>query len=221
MRKLYILLDNGHGCNTLGKRSPKLSDGRQFFEWEFCREVVDALYDRLKSYQQFVPIKITPERTDISLTTRVNRINQYCKQYGASNCIMISVHVNAAGNGSWMTGRGWSTWTTKGQNISDKLAECLYSGADFVLNQNKEYIDSFKGQTKQKPIREDKSDGDRDWEANYQIIRGANCAATLSENFFMDNKQDVEYLLSPRGLNDTIAIHMKGIEIYYNKIFNK
>lgn len=218
---LYILLDAGHGCNTPGKRSPKLLNGDQFFEWKFCREVVDALYDRLKCYKEYTPIKITPENTDISLNTRVNRINQYCRKYGAVNCIMISVHVNASGNGAWMTGRGWSTWTTKGQNISDKLAECLYEGADFVLRQNKQYIDSFKGQTKQKPIREDKQDGDRDWEANYQIIRGANCAATLSENFFMDNKQDVEYLLSPRGLNDTISIHMKGIEIYYNKYFKK
>ena len=218
---LYILLDNGHGCNTPGKRSPKLANGDQFFEWKFCREVVDALYDRLKCYKEYTPIKITPENTDISLNTRVNRINQYCRKYGTANCIMISVHVNASGNGAWMTGRGWSTWTTKGQNISDKLAECLYEGADFVLRQNKQYIDSFKGQTKQKPIREDKQDGDRDWEANYQIIRDANCAATLSENFFMDNKQDVDYLLSPRGLNDTICIHMKGIEIYYNKYFKK
>lgn len=217
----YILFDAGHGCNTPGKRSPKLSNGQQFFEFEFCREVVNALYDRLKAYKDFTPIKITPEKTDISLTTRVNRINQYCKKYGASNCIMISVHVNAAGNGSWMTGRGWSAWTTRGQNISDKLAECLYEGAEFVINQNKQYINSFKGQTKQRPIREDKQDGDRDYEAGYQIIKGANCAAVLTENFFMDNKQDVEYLLSPQGLNDTIAIHMKGIENYYNKYIKK
>ena len=217
MKKLYILLDNGHGSNTPGKCSGILSNGTRFREYSFCREVVDALYDRLLSYEQFVPIKITPETTDISLGTRVNRINQYCKKYVASNCIMISVHVNAAGNGGWCSGRGWSAWTTRGETISDKLAECLYKGADFVILNNKEYVNSFKGQTKQKPIREDKSDGDRDWEANYQIIRGSNCASVLTENFFMDNKLDVEYLLSARGLTDTINIHLKGIEIYYNR----
>ncbi len=217
MKKLYVLLDNGHGINTPGKCSGVLSDGTRFREYLFCREVVDALYDRLLSYEQFVPIKITPEKTDISLTTRVNRINQYCNKYGASNCIMISVHVNAAGNGGWLSGRGWSAWTTRGETISDKLAECLYEGADFVIYNNKEYIESFKGQKKQKPIREDKSDNDRDWEANYQIIRGSNCAAVLTENFFMDNMLDVQYLLSARGLTDVINIHLKGIEIYYNK----
>ena len=120
---LYILLDNGHGNTTPGKRSPKLPNGEQFFEWEFCREVVNLLYKRLQEYEEFTPIKITPELTDISLSTRVKRINQYCKKYGSSNCIMISVHVNAAGNGSWMNARGWSAWTTRGKTISDKLAE--------------------------------------------------------------------------------------------------
>lgn len=221
MKKLYVLLDNGHGNNTLGKRSPKLANGTQFFEWEFCRDVVDILYERLKDHPQFVPIKITPEKTDISLSTRVRRINQYCNKYGAKNCIMISVHVNAAGNGGWMTGRGWSAWTTKGVTISDKLAECLYIGADFVIKNNKKYVDSFKNQTKQHPIREDKSDGDRDYESNFTVIKGANCAAVLTENFFMDNKEDVEYLMSTTGLNDVVGIHFKGIETYYNTYFNK
>ena len=56
-----------------------------------------------------------------------------------------------------------------------------------------------------------------DCEANFQIIKGANCAAVLTENFFMDNKQDVNYLMSPQGLNDTIALHIKGIQNYYDK----
>ena len=47
---LYILLDAGHGSNTPGKRSPRLPNGKQFFEWEFCREVVNLLYIRLTPY---------------------------------------------------------------------------------------------------------------------------------------------------------------------------
>lgn len=218
-KKLYILLDNGHGNNTQGKRSPKFDNGTQLFEYAYCRKVVDTLYNKLKQYGEFYPIKITPELNDISLGTRVNRINSYCKKYGASNCIMISVHLNAAGNGNWMSARGWSTWTTKGTTSSDKLAECLYEGADIVINANKDYINSFKGVKNQKPIREDKSDGDRDWEANYQIIKGANCPSTLSENFFMDNKQDATYLMSNKGLEDVVNIHLEGIKKYYNKYF--
>ena len=214
---LYVLLDNGHGNNTPGKRSPKLDNGTQFFEFEFCRKVVNALYEKIKACPEMIPIKITPETTDISLTTRVKRINQYCVKYGADNCIMISVHVNAAGNGGWMTGRGWSAWTTKGVNSSDKLAECLYDAADTIIKNNKQYVNTFNGQKIQKPIREDKSDGDRDFEAGFQILRGSNCAAVLTENFFMDNKQDVEYLISTNGFNDIVALHLQGIQNYYNK----
>lgn len=215
---LYILIDNGHGINTIGKRSGKLEDGSQLFEWKYTREIADLLIKELNKYpDKYKAIKITPEDKDISLTTRVNRINQYCRKYGSSNCIMISIHVNAAGTGEWLSARGWSAWTTKGQNISDKLADCLYDGADQVIKLNKEYIDSFKGQSKQKPIREDKTDGDRDCEANFQIIKGANCAAVLVEMLFMDNKKDVKYLLSNKGKEDMTKIYLNGIENYYNK----
>ena len=123
--------------------------------------------------------------------------------------------MNAAGNGSWMNACGWSAWTTRGKTISDKLAECLYEGADYVIGKRKYYSNTITGSCK--AIREDKSDGDRDWESNFQIIKGANCAAVLTENFFMDNKQDVNYLMSSQGLNDIIALHIKGIQNYYNK----
>ena len=36
---MKVLLDNGHGENTPGKRSPKWSDGSQLFEWEYAREI--------------------------------------------------------------------------------------------------------------------------------------------------------------------------------------
>ena len=77
---LYILLDNGHGSNTPGKRSPRLPNGKQFFEWEFCREVVNLLYIRLKEYKEFTPIKITPESTDIPC-----KINSFVEPNPAMN----------------------------------------------------------------------------------------------------------------------------------------
>ena len=221
MNMLYILLDNGHGSNTPGKCSPKLQDGSRILEYKYCREIVDALYNRLKESKEFYPIKIVPETTDISLSVRVNRINKYCKKYGAGNCIMLSVHLNAAGNGGWMGARGWSAWTTRGTTISDRLAECLYDAANIVIKQNTQYINSFNNQKTQKPIREDKTDGDRDYESNFTIIKGANCASVLTENFFMDNKKDAEYLLSASGFNDIVAIHMQGIKNYYEKYKKK
>jgi N-acetylmuramoyl-L-alanine amidase len=41
--KFLWILDNGHSKATPGKRSPKLEDGRQFFEYEFNRDIVKRL----------------------------------------------------------------------------------------------------------------------------------------------------------------------------------
>ena len=43
-----ILLDNGHGYDTPGKRSPIWPDGSQLFEWEFNRDIVSRIEILLK-----------------------------------------------------------------------------------------------------------------------------------------------------------------------------
>lgn len=221
MKKLYVLLDNGHGKNTPGKHSPLMEDGTRFKEWSYCREITAGIKGRFEDDPNIEIIMLVTEEYDVPLGTRVKRINNYVSKYGASNCVMLSVHVNAAGNASgWLTGRGWSAWTTKGQNNSDKFAECLYDAAEQIIKANKLYIESFKGQTKQKPIRTDFSDGDRDWEAGFYITKGSNCPAVLTENMFMDNRQDIDYLLSTEGFNDIVNIHVEGIKKYYNKYKN-
>ena len=44
-----VILDNGHGQETPGKRSPVWSDGKQLFEWEFNRDIVRRIADILKA----------------------------------------------------------------------------------------------------------------------------------------------------------------------------
>ena len=52
---------------------------------------------------------IVPELTDIPLKERVSRINSRCVALGKENVILVSIHANAAGNGSkWMNARGAS-----------------------------------------------------------------------------------------------------------------
>ena len=67
--KILWLLDNGHGADTPGKRSPKLTDGRQFMEYEFNRNVVsfmmNLLHDRDLESFQLVPGKYhSSEKSD-------------------------------------------------------------------------------------------------------------------------------------------------------------
>ena len=190
---MLILIDNGHGHNTPGKRSP---DGK-FLEYAYNREIatriVADLTDRGHNAQLLVP-----ETEDIPLTERVRRINAHCNTLGKSNVILISIHVNAAGNGTkWLNATGWSCYTSKGQTTSDLIAECFYEAA------KKNFPD--------RRIRTDYSDNDPDWEENFYILRNSLCPAVLIENFFMDNSSDLEYLQSRAGKQAVVDTHVEGI----------
>ena len=193
---MKILIDNGHGNNTSGKRSP---DGK-FLEAIYTREIAKKLQTDLidRGYDAEL---ITPEDDDIPLPERVRRVNLACLRYGKSNVILISIHVNAAGNGSkWMNAAGWSVYTCKGQTDSDKLAECLCQAA----------IKNFPGRR----IRTDMSDGDMDWEEGFYLLRKSLCVAVLTENFFQDSRSDLEYLQSKTGKQAIIDTHVEGIIEY-------
>ena len=47
--KPIVILDNGHGEETAGKRSPVWGDGSQLFEWEFNRDIVRRIAAMLKA----------------------------------------------------------------------------------------------------------------------------------------------------------------------------
>ncbi len=197
---MKILIDNGHGENTLGKRSP---DGT-LREYLYAREIADAIVRELVK-RGYDAERIVRENVDVALTERTRRVNEYCGKLGASNVILISVHCNAAGDGTeWMKARGWSAYTSKGRTKADKLADCLYSIAESV----------FVGQR----IRKDMSDGDPDWEENFYILQKTKCPAVLTENFFQDNKEDVDFLLSPEGKKQIVKVHVDGIIKYITEL---
>lgn len=198
---MKILIDNGHGSNTAGKRSP---DGL-FRECFFTREVAAEVAYRLRR-QGYDAELLVPELYDIPLIERVHRVNVKCQSLGASNVLVVSIHCNAAGNGkNWMLGRGWEAWTSPGQTEGDKLAECLYESA----------MDNFELGTS---IRSDWSDGDPDKENQFTILKKTLCPAVLTENFFMDNKDDLAFLQSNEGKEAVIRCHIDGIKKYVESL---
>ena len=193
---MKIFIDNGHGLMTAGKRSPNGQFREPFYNREISRRVVSDLRDRGLDAELLVP-----EDDDISLAERVRRVNTACFLLGKQNVILVSIHVNAAGNGSkWLNATGWSVYTCKGQTESDKLAECLCQAA----------IKNFPGRR----IRTDMSDGDMDWEEGFYILRKSLCVAVLTENFFMDSISDLEYLQSRAGKQAVVDTHVEGIVEY-------
>ena len=187
---MKILIDNGHGLMIAGKRSPDGQFREPYYNREIAKRVVADLVDRGYDAELLVP-----EDDDIALAERVRRVNSVCFLLGKSNVILVSIHVNAASDGTkWMNASGWSVYTCKGRTSSDKLADCLCESA----------IKNFPGRR----IRTDMSDGDMDWEENFYILRKSLCPAVLTENFFMDSHSDLEYLQSKAGKQAIIDTHI-------------
>lgn len=190
---MKVLIDNGHGVETPGKRSP---DGR-LRECVYTREIADRVVNRLQA-EGVDTIRIVPEEADIPLTERVARANMYYAESGRQ-AILVSIHCNAAGNGSaWMGARGWSVFVdTTASTNSKRLATAM---ADVA---------------KTKGVTVRKETGDRNyWMASLYICKHTNCPAALVENFFQDNKEDVDFLLSEEGKQCVTDITVEGIKKY-------
>ena len=192
---MKILVDNGHGEETAGKRSP---DGR-FCEYAYTRRIAAAVVEGLKELGHDAEL-LVPETCDVSLQERTRRVNSQCQRLGKSNVMLVSIHVNAAGCGDWKTARGWSCYTSIGQTKSDAIAEYLYAAAER----------NFVGHK----IRTEKVDGDKDIEQGFYLLQKTLCPAVLVENFFMDNRDDLAFLESDAGQSAIIKTHIEGLDAY-------
>lgn len=198
-KAMKVLIDPGHGIDTPGKRSP---DGL-FREYLWNRQVADRLLARLLAIGIDAELVVT-ETNDITLRTRAMRVNRICERLGASNVLLLSIHSNAAGDGShWTTAQGWSCYTSPGKTKSDALAECLYS--------------SFTEAFPDRRMRRDYSDGDSDQEAKFYILTKTKCPAVLLENFFFDNRAECAWLLQDRTKDRIADAIVAGVKKYLGR----
>lgn len=187
---MKILIDNGHGENTPGKRSPVFSDGKQLLEWEFNRDIAKQIYTDLKRYNLDVDL-IVKEDIDVPLQERVRRVNEIAKKVGKNNCLLISIHANAGG------GTGWEAWTSVGNTKSDFYATIFYEIAEEIFSEWK--------------IRKDILDGDPDKECQFYILKHTICPSVLTENFFMDTEKDCRFIMSGVGRHKVANLHVNAI----------
>ena len=142
--------------------------------------------------------RIVKEDTDVPLSERCRRANAIYKETG-KKAILVSIHCNAAGSGAdWLNAHGWSVFVSNNASSnSGKLADCLGQVAECIPV----------------PVRK-QIPGQLYWQQNLAICRDTNCPAVLTENFFQDNKEDVEYLMSREGKEVVARIHIEGIVKY-------
>lgn len=189
-----LLFDFGHGYDTPGKRSP---DGR-LLEYKYVREIGSAVESHFRSLS--IPTEIiVPEEKDITLQERVKRVNDIVTAHSSDQCLLLSIHVNAAGMGKeWMSTRGWCVYTYRyASNASQVLANNFYDAA-------KELGAKILTPTKTQKY----------WTSGFYILKNTKCPAILTENFFQDNKEDVDMLLSKEGRTLVENIQIIGLSKY-------
>lgn len=198
-----ILLDPGHGgiiggeYQTSGKRSPKWDDGRQLFEGEFNRAVVDRVKQMM--YQAGYPcVDLVNTQEDVPLKQRTKRANKYYDEQ-TEDCILISVHANAGG------GTGLEVFTSPGETSADPMAEDM--------------IDALVDEFPELRLRADTKDGDHDKEAKFWMVMQSWMPAMLIECAFMDTLQpDCELLMSEEGCDRFAKAIFDGIERIYKNL---
>lgn len=191
-----IILSPGHGANTKGKRSPDNS----LYEWEFNRKLVRKIAEGLDKIGFHNYILLDMGATDVTLQGRVARANTFGK-----NCLYISVHGNAAGNGSeWMSARGFAAYTSKGMTKSDDMCEIFMRKAAEILPSVGASVRKWSS----------KKWG---WEENFYVLKNTVMPAILTENLFYDNLEDCEIMKSDAGLEALAMVHVEAIKEILNK----
>lgn len=195
---MKILIDNGHGMNTAGKRSPNGS----LLEYRYCREIAARVAKTLKEQGYDAQI-ITPEQEDISITTRCRRVNNICAKYGAKNCLLVSIHNNAAASdGKWHNASGFSVYVSL--NASERSKRLATTFTKLAIRRGLMGNRAFPKELY--------------WQQNLGICRETNCPAVLTENMFMDCEKDVAFLLSEDGKQAIVSLHVDAIKSYISNI---
>ena len=200
MKNLVVIIDNGHGKNTPGKCAPDKS----LFEWQWTREIAAMLCMRLYGINTIQTVILVPEEHDVSLKERVRRVNTivHDAKIAGKEVLLISIHINAAGHGTWKTASGWSVWVANNASEKSKLfAQIAYSEALSLGLKGNRVVPK-----------------EHYWSSNFYILKNTLCPAVLTENMFMDNQDDVQFLNSEKGKQTIVQLHYNAILKYIEKV---
>lgn len=182
-----IAIDNGHGKNTAGKRTPVFpSTNTLVHEWEFNYPTAKKLGELLE-YNGFRILYTSDTEKDTPLKTRTDRANE------ANADLLISIHYNAF-QSVWGTHGGIETYHYPSSNNGKKLAELV----------------------QEELIRETGLRNRGVKSANFQILRETKMPSILCECGFMDNLEEAQLMLDEEYQWKCARAMAKGICKYFN-----
>ncbi len=224
MSRYLWILDNGHGYNTPGKRSPIWEDGSQLFEFEFNRSVVNKIQEGLVKH--FVScFNLVPDHQDVYLSERCKRANNL---HIDKLKILISIHANAA-QYAYLDKK--CTIRANSYQLPDKNRKLYYKNEIEPHSargiETFHYPGSVKGNAIatifQKHLVQTaglKNRGVK--EANFKMLRSTNMPSILTENGFFTNKKECAIMMTEEYTDLIAKAHINAIlETEQNEILNE
>ena len=190
---IKISIDDGHGAETAGKRTPKFADGTIMKENEFNKIVAGYLEVALKRCG-FAVVQTSPENNDVPLSVRAKRANH------ANSDLHISVHANAAGTG-WNNANGIETFVC---DMGDKKT---VQAAKYIQKEMVQATGLHDRGVKENP--------------NLYILNSTKMPAVLVECGFMTNKKEAKLLRSDSYRRTIAEAICKGVCAYFGQAYKQ
>jgi N-acetylmuramoyl-L-alanine amidase len=192
INEILVILDDGHGLETLGKRTPKYSNGIQIKENVFNHATKELLINELNKFN-INTYDVSPERTDTSLKTRTDRANYKMNKKEYNYYIFISIHFNAIGSYWNDNVGGIETYhypgSEKGHILAKKVHNQLLKGTDL----------------KDRHVKS----------ANFHVLRETKMPAILCECGFMSNHIEANLMNNIRYQKECAREITSGIFDYF------
>lgn len=193
---MKILIDNGYGVDTKGKRSP---DGR-LLEYAENRLLAGRIVSALKAQSHGAEL-LVPEDNDVSFSSAATASTAFAtpsaKRMSSSSPSIATLPAKVIGGITPPAGAPTPRPKTLRPSASPPASTT-----------------PPRSTSPTKRLRLDLTDGDPDIEASFYLLRHTSCPAVLTENLFMDNQDDVEYLLSDIGQTNLVNLYVTGINLY-------
>ena len=190
-----LILDSGHAKNTKGKKAPDNS----FYEWSFNNDMQYKIKKRAEDHGIHVFLSNpTPNTTsDIGLSERATKMNNYWTSKGKPKSIMISLHANAYGD-DFNAARGSECYVANNaSNTSKNFAKILNDNVVAAMKK----IDSG---AKDRGVKTN----------NFTVIYKSSMPCCLMEYAFYSNKEDLKILKNNK--DELVEATIKAICSYFD-----
>jgi N-acetylmuramoyl-L-alanine amidase len=217
MKVIYLTAGHGAFANGVNYTDPRwgkfyhfTENGKRVFsayEGETNRIFAKKFMEVMKGTGIEV-IQMHHDLQDVPHNTQIQKANAHFIRNKPDKALWLSMHSNALGvasEGASNPTRGYSVWTSVGETQSDKIATLVFETVAPVCEKYKMPL-----------MRQNWTDNDVDYEANFDELALTFMPAVLNELGFFTNIIDAKLLKNEAFQNEVVQAYKKAVLQYFN-----